>query len=79
MLIWQALIHLSELSWDFLVKPEQRVRVGDKLRCVVISVDHKKGRISLSLKRMQVGSSSTLFPPPPVALPDSAAEAVSMC
>lgn len=48
-----ALIHLSELSWDFLVKPEQRVRVGDELQCLVIAVDHKKGRISLSLKQMQ--------------------------
>lgn len=48
-----ALIHLSELSWDFLVKPEQRVRVGDELKCLVLAVDQKKGRISLSLKRMQ--------------------------
>ena len=50
----QALIHLKELSWDRLVKPEQAVKVGQHLQAVVLNIDRKKGRLNLSVKRMQV-------------------------
>ncbi len=46
----QGLIHLSELSEDFIGHPSEVVQVGDRVRVRVIAVDLKKQRISLTLR-----------------------------
>ena len=46
----QGLIHISELSWNKIFIPEAVVKVGDFVRCKVLSVNKQKGQISLSLK-----------------------------
>jgi small subunit ribosomal protein S1 len=49
----QGLVHLSELSWKRISHPSEVVSVGDTIDVVVISVDIERGRVALSLKRMQ--------------------------
>lgn len=49
-----GLIRVSELANRFVKKVEDVVKVGDKVRVVVIEVD-EKGRINLSKKRLEQG------------------------
>ena len=44
------MIHLSELSWDWILKPEAVVQVGTVVRCKVLRTAPEKAKISLSLK-----------------------------
>jgi predicted RNA-binding protein with RPS1 domain len=46
----QGLIHLSQLSDEFIKHPSEVVQVGDRVRVWVLAVDLKKQRISLSLR-----------------------------
>ena len=48
-----GLIHISELSWQPVRTPEEVVRVGDEVDVFVLKVDRERGRISLSLRRLQ--------------------------
>ncbi len=48
-----GLLHVSDMSWTKKVAhPSEVVRKGDKLRCVVLSVDTAKKRIALGLKQL---------------------------
>lgn len=46
-----GLIHISELSWHSVRRPEDVVTVGDEVDVVVVKVDLEAQRIALSLKR----------------------------
>jgi len=45
-----GLVHISELSEGFVKNPMDVVSVGDIVNVRVISVDMKRGRVSLSMK-----------------------------
>lgn len=47
-----GLIHLNDMSWSRVNKPEDVVSVGDNVEVFVQEVDKSKGRISLSLKHI---------------------------
>jgi len=48
-----GLLHVSDMSWTKKVShPSEAVRKGDRLRCVVLSVDTAKKRIALGLKQL---------------------------
>jgi len=47
-----GLIHLSELSWNRVSHPSEVVKVGDKIKVQVLSVDTARRRIGLSLRRL---------------------------
>jgi len=48
-----GLLHVSDMSWTKKVThPSEVVRKGDRLRCVVLSVDTGKKRIALGLKQL---------------------------
>jgi small subunit ribosomal protein S1 len=49
----KGLIHISELSWRRIQHPNEVVQVGDEIEVYVLNLDHKRKRISLSLKRLQ--------------------------
>ena len=49
----EGLIHLSELSWDAVLTPEAVVQPGTVVRVRVLGADAERGRIRLSLKRME--------------------------
>ena len=46
-----GLVHISEISDRFLRHPSELLSVGDVVQVVVLGVDEKKKRISLSIKR----------------------------
>ena len=49
----EGLIHISELSWDAVLTPEAVVQPGTVVRAVVLAADAARGRIELSLKRLE--------------------------
>jgi small subunit ribosomal protein S1 len=48
-----GLVHKSELSWNKVNNPESGYRVGDEVEAEVIDINHERGRISLSIRRLQ--------------------------
>jgi small subunit ribosomal protein S1 len=48
-----GLIHISELAWQRVRHPSEVLQVGDEIEAYVLRLDHKRKRISLSLKRLQ--------------------------
>ncbi|MCP4219003.1 MAG: RNA-binding transcriptional accessory protein [bacterium] len=48
-----GLVHISELSHQYITEPEQAVTVEDKVKVKVLSVDLKLNRIQLSIKALQ--------------------------
>ncbi len=48
-----GLLPLSQLSWRWIDHPNDILKVGDKIDVEVISVDHDKQRVSLSLKNLE--------------------------
>jgi small subunit ribosomal protein S1 len=49
----EGLVHLSELSWKRVNHPEDLVEVGDEVQVYILSVDEDRGRVALSLKRLE--------------------------
>ncbi len=48
-----GLVHKSELSWNKVNNPEAGYKVGDAVDAEVIDINHERGRISLSIRRLQ--------------------------
>ncbi|KAA8499885.1 30S ribosomal protein S1 [Porphyridium purpureum] len=48
-----GLIHISQISHDRVDNPENVISVNSKVKCMVISQDKEKGRISLSTKTLE--------------------------
>ena len=46
-----GLVHISQISDKFIRHPSQLLAVGDIVKVVVLEVDEKKQRISLSMKQ----------------------------
>jgi len=47
-----GLVHKSELSWNKVNNPEGSHEVGDEVEAEVIDINHERGRISLSIRRL---------------------------
>lgn len=47
-----GLIHLSELSWNRVNHPSEVVKVGDKVKVQILSIDTERRRIGLSMRRL---------------------------
>lgn len=47
-----GLIHLSELSWNRVTHPSEVVKVGERIKVQILSVDADRRRIGLSLRRL---------------------------
>ena len=48
-----GLVHISQVADKFLKHPSEVVSVGDVVKVVVLEVDEKKHRISLSMRQAQ--------------------------
>ena len=48
-----GLLPLSQMSWRWVDHPSDIINVGDTVKVEVISIDHDKQRVSLSLKNLQ--------------------------
>lgn len=49
----EGLVHISELSWGFPEDPREVVTEDDDVQVIVLDVDEKQRRISLSMRRTQ--------------------------
>ncbi len=49
----EGLLHISELSWGRVARPDEIVRPGDEVDVYVMDVDVAQRRIALSLKRLK--------------------------
>jgi small subunit ribosomal protein S1 len=56
----EGLIHVSELSWGRVQHPSDILNVGDDARTLVLQVSEDKGRVALSLKRLEDNPWETL-------------------
>jgi small subunit ribosomal protein S1 len=48
-----GLVHKSELSWNKVNNPETAHAIGEQVEAEVIDINHERGRISLSIRRLQ--------------------------
>ena len=48
-----GLVHKSELCWNKVNNPEAGYKVGEEVEAEVIDINHERGRISLSIRRLQ--------------------------
>jgi small subunit ribosomal protein S1 len=48
-----GLVHRSEITWDKGIEPTTLYRPGESVRVLVTGVDRDRGRISLSIKRLE--------------------------
>ena len=48
-----GLVHKSELSWNKVNNPESGYQVGEEVEAEVIDINHERGRVSLSIRRLQ--------------------------
>ncbi|WP_368488596.1 30S ribosomal protein S1 [Clostridium sp. BJN0013] len=46
----EGLVHISEISREHVTTPEEVLKVGDKVKVKILSIDAKANRISLSIK-----------------------------
>ena len=51
-----GLVHLSELSWGRISHPSEVVKIGEKIKVMVLNVDRERKRIGLSLRRPAAGT-----------------------
>lgn len=47
----EGLIHISELGWQLVEKPDDVVKIGDNIKAKIIAIEN--GRVSLSLKALK--------------------------
>ncbi|SFB05427.1 30S ribosomal protein S1 [Clostridium frigidicarnis] len=46
----QGLVHLNDLSWKRVIKPEEVVNIDDEVMVYIIGLDKEKNRLSLAIK-----------------------------
>jgi hypothetical protein len=49
----EGLIHISELSWSTVSRPDDVLQIGERVEVLVLNVDRERARVGLSLKRLQ--------------------------
>lgn len=49
----EGLVHLTEISWKHITHPKEVLKIGQKVKVEVISVDRQRKRIGLSIKRQE--------------------------
>jgi small subunit ribosomal protein S1 len=49
----EGLVHVSEMSWQRIGHPAEVLSVGDVIQVMIIKVDLDRGRVALSLKRLE--------------------------
>ena len=49
----EGLIHISDISWEKIKHPSQKLKVGDDVEAVVLNIDVEKQKVSLGIKQLQ--------------------------
>jgi small subunit ribosomal protein S1 len=56
----EGLVHLSEISWQRIAKPSEKLQAGDEVKVAVLNIDQEKQRIALSMKQLEADPWSTV-------------------
>jgi small subunit ribosomal protein S1 len=48
-----GLVHLSEISWERIQHPNEVLKVGQEVQVKVVSIDHERKRIGLSIRQLE--------------------------
>lgn len=48
----EGLVHVSEISWDRVVHPQEALCTGDEVNVQVINIDYEKRRMGLSIRQL---------------------------
>jgi small subunit ribosomal protein S1 len=48
-----GLVHMSEISWERIEHPNEVLKIGQEVKVEVISIDHERKRIGLSIRRLE--------------------------
>ncbi len=48
-----GLLHITDMTWKRISHPSEMVKIGDKLKVIILSVDREKGRVALGLKQKE--------------------------
>ena len=48
----EGLVHISEISWEKVEDPKRYVKVGERIKVKVLSLDKETGRLNLSIKQL---------------------------
>jgi small subunit ribosomal protein S1 len=54
----EGLVHISDMSWTPLDRPDELVQIGDKVHVVVLAINNERQEISLGMKQTQADSQS---------------------
>ncbi|MGB9004327.1 MAG: 30S ribosomal protein S1 [Candidatus Aminicenantales bacterium] len=49
----EGLIHISDISWEKVKHPSEKLKVGDEVEAVVLNIDVEKQKVSLGIKQLQ--------------------------
>lgn len=61
-----GLLHITDMSWRRVKRPDKFLSLGQELEVVILSVDKERGRIALGLKQLQENPWATIaskYPP----------------
>ena len=47
-----GLLHVSEISWGRVEKPEDALKVGDKIKVYILDIDKENKKLALSIKKL---------------------------
>jgi small subunit ribosomal protein S1/4-hydroxy-3-methylbut-2-en-1-yl diphosphate reductase len=49
----EGLVHISEMSWGRISKPEEIINIGDSVDVLILGIDDESRKISLGMKQLQ--------------------------
>jgi small subunit ribosomal protein S1 len=49
----EGLIHISDISWEKIKHPSQKLKVGEELEAIILAIDVEKQKVSLGLKQLE--------------------------
>ncbi len=47
-----GLLHVSEISWGRVEKPEDALKIGDKIKVYILDIDKENKKLALSIKKL---------------------------
>ena len=49
----EGLIHISDISWERVKHPSQKLKVGEKVEAIILNIDVDKQKLSLGIKQLE--------------------------
>lgn len=49
----EGLIHISDISWEKINHPSEKLKVGDEVEAVILNIDVQKQKLSLGIKQLE--------------------------